>query len=701
MISAGWGEDAEQITTQVLTALAGPQAHLRPDQRAAVAGLLRPSARVLVVQATGWGKSAVYWAASAVLRVRGAGPTLVVSPLLSLMRDQVAAAERAGLRASTVNSSNQAEWLQIEEDLLSDRIDVLLVSPERLANPSFGARVLDRLGDRLGLLVIDEAHSVSDWGHDFRPDYRRVADLLQRMNPQAPVLATTATANERVTADVAAQLGESTLVQRGPLARDSLDLTVIAGLDPLERYAWLVDHLPVLPGSGIVYTLTVADAHSLAGVLTRHYGEGCPVAAYTGQLPAQERAGLEDALRENRVKALVATSALGMGYDKPDLGFVVHVGAPPSPVSYYQQVGRAGRAIKRATVVCLPSAQDRYVWDYFASASLPAPKEVERLLAVLPPPTAEPISVPRLEAESGLRRSKVELLLKQLAVDEVAERTPAGWRATGRVWQDDPQRREGILAVRRREADIMRSFLSGHTCLMSLLQEALDDPSARSCGRCSTCTGELPAGWSSRPRPETVEALRRDLQGQSQIWEPRKMWPGGVFRRSGRIPQSESVDPGRVLVHMSAPEWSQVLAGSLSGQGAAEPELLDAAVSALVRWRTSWADRPDLIVSFAAAGLLEVSSGVADRLGHVGRIPVLSWDLAGKPPAEASSSAVRASAWHEICAKSPRPDVQGRTILLVVDASATGWSVTVAGSFLRREGASSVLPLVVHRRQAE
>ncbi|GAB77413.1 ATP-dependent DNA helicase RecQ [Austwickia chelonae] len=698
MTGSGWDEDVERITARVLTALAGPQARLRDDQRAAVAGLLRPSARVLVVQATGWGKSAVYWAASAVLRARGAGPTLVVSPLLSLMRDQVVAAGRAGLRAATVNSSNQSEWSRIEEDLLSDRIDVLLVSPERLANPAFGARVVDRLGDRLGLLVIDEAHSVSDWGHDFRPDYRRVADLLQRMNPRAPVLATTATANERVTADVAEQLGESTLVQRGPLARNSLDLNVIDGLSPLDRYAWLVDHLPLLPGSGIVYALTVADAHSLAGVLSRRYGEQFPVSAYTGQLPAQERADLEDALRENRVKALVATSALGMGYDKPDLGFVVHVGAPPSPVSYYQQVGRAGRAIERATVVCLPSPQDQHVWDYFASASLPSPPEVERLLAVLPSGEDEPVSVPVLEAESGLRRSKVELLLKQLAVGEVTERTSGGWRATGRVWRDDPQRRAGILEVRRREADIMRSFVAGETCLMALLQEVLDDPSARPCGRCSTCTGRLPAGWSSRPRPETVEALRRDLQGQSQLWEPRRMWPGGVFGRSGRIPSDEAVDPGRVLVHMSAPEWSQALVGSLAGRGPVEPEVLTAAVAALSGWRGSWAARPELIVSFAAAGLPEVASGVAGYLGEVGRIPVVPWELAGGPPVETSTSAVIASAWQEICGMSPPPPVRGRVVLLVVDASATGWSVTVAGSFLRRQGASAVLPLVVHRR---
>ena len=263
--------DLDQVADRVLAALAGPGATLRDDQRTAVEALTRPGARALVVQATGWGKSAVYWVATALSRARGGGPTLVVSPLLSLMRDQVAAAGRAGLRAATINSSNIGDWSAIEDDLRSGRLDVLLVSPERLANPSFGQRVLDGLAGRLGLLVIDEAHAVSDWGHDFRPDYRRVSDVLQQLNPDTPVLATTATANARVTDDLAAQLGEQTTVLRGPLARSSLQLTVLPRMDPLSRYAWVVEHLPSLPGAGIVYTLTVADAHRLTeAIRARH-----------------------------------------------------------------------------------------------------------------------------------------------------------------------------------------------------------------------------------------------------------------------------------------------------------------------------------------------------------------------------------------------------------------------------------------------
>ena len=702
-----------EVADRVVAAMAGPDARLRADQATAVAALCRPpdgpeseaGPRVLVVQATGWGKSAVYWAATAVRRGEGAGPTLVVSPLLSLMRDQVAAAGRAGLRAATLNSSNVTAWGEIESDLREGRLDVLLVSPERLANPGFGRRVLDGLAGRLGLLVIDEAHAVSDWGHDFRPDYRRVADVLRRLNPATPVLATTATANQRVTDDVAAQLGDTgavTFVLRGPLARSSLELAVVGpsprGLTPLERYAWVVDHLPRLPGSGIVYTLTVADAERLTTALRAVHGSSVPVAAYTGALEAADREKLEDALLANEVKALVATSALGMGYDKPDLGFVVHVGAPPSPVSYYQQVGRAGRAIDTAPAVLLPSEADAGVWDYFATATIPDPAQVARVLAVLP--GDGPASVVQLEAESGVRRGRVELLLKQLAVEEVVERVEGGWRATGRAWHHDAEHYAGVVAVRRREAEVMRRYTAGTTCLMELLQEVLDDPHASPCGRCSVCRGGLPEGLADRPDPGTVGAVAQVLRGEVQVLEPRKMWPGGAFGSRGRIPAEEAAEPGRVLVHADAPEWREVVAEVFGEGGTVPEELTDACVRLLSQWRSTWADRPEVVVDLPAAGHTRVVSTVADHLAAVGRLDRASLALAGPvPDSRELSSADEAARWRDLLgAAVPSDDVRDRTVLLVVDASSSLWPVTVAAALLRRAGARHVLPLLLHRR---
>lgn len=691
------------VAARVLSALAGPDARLRADQERAVAALVQPGSRVLVVQATGWGKSAVYWVATALHRARGRGPTLVVSPLLAVMRDQVAAAQRAGLRAVTVNSGNVDQWSAIEAALAADEVDVLLVSPERLANPGFGRRVLDRLAGRLGLLVVDEAHAVSDWGHDFRPDYRRVADVLRELNPDTPVLATTATANARVTADVATQLGEATLVLRGPLSRASLQLAVLPAMAPLERYAWVAEHLPTLPGSGIVYVLTVADTVRLVEAIRAVHGPDYPVAAYSGGLPVDERERLEDALRDNRIKALVATSALGMGYDKPDLGFVVHVGAPPSPVAYYQQVGRAGRGIDHAAVGVLPSASDSGVWDYYATSTLPDPRQCEQILAALSA-RSDPQSVVALEAGTGIRRGRVELMLKQLAVERAVSREVDGWVATGRPWHYDGPHYDGILAGRRREAAIMTDYLAGSRCLMELLAMSLDDPDAGPCGRCSVCAGSLPDGWSSAPSPEVVAAVAQVLRAQQQVLEPRKMWPGGASGLRGRIAAGELASAGRVLVHADAPEWAAARAGCLTTDAAPPPELEQAAVDALVSWRGDWTARPDVVVDLPAAGLPRVAAGIADHVARVGRLERASWPLPPRAAAIESdrelAGAAQVAAWLDVLtpAQEVTAAVPGRVVLLVVDATSSGWSITVAARELRRSGASDVLPLLVHRR---
>ncbi|MBD0022053.1 MULTISPECIES: RecQ family ATP-dependent DNA helicase [Gordonia] len=681
------------IADRVIGALAGAGARLRPDQLRAVAALTRPGARVLVVQATGWGKSAVYWTATAIGRAAGRGPTLIVSPLLSLMRDQVAAAERAGLRAATLNSSNFGDWEAVENDLRAGDLDVLLVSPERLANPGFGRRVLDGLAGALGLLVIDEAHAISDWGHDFRPDYRRVADVLRTADDATPVLATTATANARVTADVAGQLGTDTLVLRGPLARKSLHLNVIDELSPMQRYAWTARNLPALPGSGIVYVLTVADADRLVQAIRAVQGPDYPVAAYTGQLDADRRHALEDALLRNEVKALVATSALGMGYDKPDLGFVVHVGAPASPVSYYQQVGRAGRALDDAVVVLLSSSADDRIWEYFATATIPDPVTMTELLAALGD-TGTPQSVPALESSTGLRRTKIDLMLKQLAVDGATERTPDGWVATGRPWTYDAAHYDGVVAVRRREADIMRSYVHGRSCLMTLLTASLDDPQTVACGRCSVCLGGLTDDLPGGADDEDVRAITATLRRAALLLEPRKMWPGGVFGARGRIPAHLMAEPGRTLAHADAPEWAGVLAGARDGDDGAVTELADAAVATLAAWGRESGIRPEVIVSLRLTGTA-LAETLAERLRAVGRRGGAGYPVGpGEPPAEATG-AVEAAHWRGRLENPPAAD--GRTVLLVVDATTSGWPITIAAAALREAGATAVLPLLIHR----
>ncbi len=678
---------ADTHLRRVLAAMAGPAAQPRADQTAAVAALVEQRARVLVVQATGWGKSAVYWAATSALRAQGKGPTLIVSPLLALMRDQVDAAARAGLRAATVNSTNLAAWDAVFDDIAADRLDVLLVSPERLGNAGF-ARRLPGLLAATGLVVIDEAHCISDWGFDFRPDYQRLSKTLLGIAEGTPVLATTATANSRVTLDIARQLGPQALTFRGSLARSSLRLGVVPGLNALQRSAWVADALDLFAGSGIVYALTVAETERLAGFLRSC---GFEVAAYHGGLDTEPRQRIEDALRRNALKAVVATSALGMGYDKPDLAFCIHVGSPASPVAYYQQVGRAGRALDQAVAVLLPAETDEQIWAYFATAGVPDEDRVGRIIGAL---TQRPQTLVELENATAIRRGRLEGLLKILAVEEVVRREGSDWALTGTPWTFDAERWQALAQVREREAGLMRAFAAGRGCLMRFLQEALDDPEPADCGRCSVCTGRLP-GPGARPGAPRVEAARVFARGQDVVIEPRKLWPAGSARK-GRI---VGCDEGRALAFADDPGWSELLGPLFAApDGPAPPAVLDGVVAVLARWRRHWGERPVAVVAMPSALHPQLVDSVVAHVAAVGRLPrVDALRLVGPTPGGDMASGAKVAALQKALVLRPDAVLPAGPLLLIDARCRSAWTMTVAAALLREAGAGAVLPLVLHR----
>lgn len=685
-----------------LRALVGrPEAEFHDGQFEAISALVDDHRRALVVQRTGWGKSAVYFVATMLLRARGAGPTILVSPLLALMRDQVAAAERAGVRAVTINSSNRHEWEDVAARLREDSVDVLLVSPERLNNPDFRDTQLPALVDRSGLLVVDEAHCISDWGHDFRPDYRRLRDLIGQLPEGVPVLATTATANERVVADVVEQLGvgrEAEVVTiRGPLARRSLRLGVLPLPDATARLAWLAGHLGDLPGSGIVYTLTVSAAEDTARVLRR---AGHEAHAYTGQTDTAEREDLEGRLKRNEVKVLVATSALGMGFDKPDLGFVVHLGAPSSPVAYYQQVGRAGRATENADVLLLPGPEDRAIWQYFATASMPSR---EKAAAVLEALGSEPLSTRALESRVDLRASTLELLLKVLDVDGAVRRVSGGWVSTGVPWQYDEERYARIAAAREAEQQSMLDYESTSGCRMEFLQRALDDPDAGPCGRCDNCAG---VWYPTEVDGSAAGEVGTILDRVGVELEPRKLWPTGADRLGvpvkGKIAVDQQLQPGRALARLTDLGWGgrlrELLADDAPDQPVA-PAILDACVRVLADW--DWAARPGAVVAMPSRRRPALIDSLARGLAGIGRLPFAgTLDWRGGPPtgAPGGNSAFRlASVWNRFSADGL--DLPGGVpVLLVDDLVDSRWTITVAGQELLRAGAGAVLPFAAALR---
>ncbi|WP_456845226.1 DEAD/DEAH box helicase [Cellulomonas sp. P5_C6] len=682
----------------VLRRLVGNDAaDFHEGQYEAIATLVDEHRRALVVQRTGWGKSAVYFVATMLLRERGAGPTVLVSPLLALMRDQVAAAERAGVRAVAINSTNAHEWDELLARLAADEVDVLLVSPERLNNPSFRENQLPALVRRLGMLVVDEAHCISDWGHDFRPDYRRLRDLIATMPPGVPVLATTATANSRVVEDVAEQLGNDGAVDvltiRGPLARASLRLGVLRLPDARTRLGWLLSHLGDLPGSGIIYTLTVAAAQDTARLLRE---AGHDVRAYTGQTDPADREDAEAALKANTVKALVATSALGMGFDKPDLGWVLHLGAPSSPVAYYQQVGRAGRATASADVLLLPGTEDPDIWRYFATASMPSQDRAERVIAEL---SDRPLSTPALEALVDIRRTPLELLLKVLDVDGAVRRVQGGWVSTGRPWTYDAERYERIAAARQAEQQHMLDYERTDGCRMEFLQRTLDDETAAPCGRCDSCAG----AWYPRDVVAGAAASAdRSLDRVGVPIEPRVQWPVGADRLGlpvrGRIAEQERALEGRALARLTDLGWGTALRevfAAGAGDAPVTRAMLDGCVRVLAQW--GWDERPVAVVALPSRRRPQLVDSLARGLAEIGRLPyagALALRDDGPRGEPGGNSAFRlASVWEQFDAGALA--LPAGPVLLVDDLVDSRWTMTVAARELRRAGATAVLPFAL------
>jgi ATP-dependent DNA helicase RecQ len=661
---------------ELLIRLAGPDARFREHQREAIDDLVDERLRVLCVQRTGWGKSAVYFIATALLRERGAGPALIVSPLLALMRNQIAAAEKLGIRAHTINSTNREEWNAVRGLLEDDAVDLLLISPERLNNPKFRDEMLPLFASRVGLLVVDEAHCISDWGHDFRPDYRRLADMLAALPEGVAVLGTTATANDRVVADVAEQVGVDR-TYRGPLGRASLRMEVVELPAQADRLAWLASHVPELPGSGIVYTLTKRDADVVAEFLSGH---GVPAEAYSGEIDNETRVAVEDRLLRNELKCVVATSALGMGYDKPDLGFVVHFQAPGSVISYYQQVGRAGRAIERADVVLLRGAEDKRIQDFFIEQAFPPRDRVERVLEALPATTPELMSV------VNLGRGRLEAMLKVLDVEGAVARNGTTWELVpDSGWAYDGERYANVTALRRHEQAAMARFGADGRCLMRTLQEELDDPAPADCGICSVCAGPK---FDGALDPVLVREAALHLRSRPLVLETKKMAPDaeGKMRKLGEDVRAEE---GRALARLGDGGWDPLVQEGRR-TGTYSSELVEAAAAAVrawgapVGWVTAVPSRRSDVAGFAGR--------VAEALG-LPYVPAIERARDAPPQRDMENSVQQVA--NVRGAFAVVADVPAGPCLLVDDVRFSGWTLAMVAGQLRRRGSGPVHPFAL------
>lgn len=685
------------------TSLANQQADFRNGQWEAICGVL-DGRRQLVVQRTGWGKSIVYFIATRLLRDQGGGPALLISPLLSLIRNQIGAAECIGVTACSIDSTNQEDWPQVEAALLAGKVDLLMISPERIANEDFRRRVLQKIADRISLFVVDEAHCISDWGHDFRPDYRRIVRVLRALPDNLPVLATTATANNRVVEDVQKQLGETLQVIRGPLVRHSLSLQNVDLPNPVDRYAWIVSLLRTIDGSGIIYTLTVRDSIRLAEWLRE---QDIDADAYYGALATADRVDLEGRLLRNEIKALVATVALGMGFDKPDLSFVIHFQRPASVVHYYQQVGRAGRAVDHAYGILLGGAEDNEVAEYFIRSAFPPQTHVNEVLFALGE-AEEGLSAFELERSLNLSHSKIEKTLKFLSVEEPAPVAKNGgkWSATASAhdYRVDQARLDGLTARRRQEQAQMQAYMAHDGCLMRFLSHALDDPAAADCGLCANCRGEplFPVECSSDVQQAAAAFLRRTYHSI----EPRRQKPAGayqVFSSLGdgrsKIPPKFQCEEGRALCIWGDPGWGRLVRRGKypsAGQPALfDPRLVDACADMLTDWNPhpapTWVTaipslrHPDLVPDFARR--------LAVRLG-LPFVAAIEKTRHSERQRDMQNSTHQVQNLDGTLAVRQEGLPQG-PVLLVDDMVDSKWTFTVAGFLLRQAGVEVVLPLAL------
>lgn len=681
--------------SRLLKEMLGPEAVFREGQWECIESVLNLQ-KTLVVQRTGWGKSIIYFIATKLLREQGKGPILLVSPLLSLMRNQIESAERIGIKAKTINSDNTEEWLRIEESLANGNCDILLLSPERLGNQDFVQRVLPLIRGGIGMFVVDEAHCISDWGHDFRSDYRRIVRIINGLPPGVPVLATTATANERVVQDIKEQLGDELIISRGPLTRESLKLQVIKLKDQAERLAWLYENISQIDGSGIIYCLTTADCNKVAKWLRE---KGITALEYHASLSedAEERKRLreerEKMLVKNEVKALVATIALGMGFDKPDLAFVIHYQRPGSLVEYYQQIGRAGRALENAYAVLLNGEEDDEIKEYFINRAFPTEQEMRRVVDVLEQ-ADNGMKMNDILKELNITYGRLDKCLKLLQIDGVITYEHSVYSRTVNPWKCDMERGNRVTKQRYIELEAIRDFVDTEDCYMKYIANKLDDPYAEDCQKCSNCTKEK--FFNDEVKSENVVDAVRFLRGEFLEIKPRKMWPAGVVAATGkRIPDVEQNKYGKTLCSYGDAGWGKLVRADKYDNNYFRDELVDAAVD-LIRnnweidctpgWITSVPSlrRPELVKSFAQRVAGKIGLPYIEVIEKTKDTPQQKFM---QNSFQQSNNVLEGFAVNIECPHEP--------VILIDDMVDSGWTFAVCGALLKRAGSGDVIPFAL------
>ena len=668
----------------------GEAAEFREGQEEAIKSVL-DGKRTLVVQKTGWGKSLVYFLATKIIRKETNKITLIISPLLALMNNQIESAGKLGLNVKTLNSENEEEWDSIIKEINNNAVDALIISPERLANDDFKKMLTTNLTANIGLFVVDEAHCISDWGHDFRPDYRRIVDIVRLLPPNVPVLATTATANNRVIDDIKEQLGKEIIISRGSLIRKSLAVQVIKLSSKEERLAWLANNINQIPGTGIIYCLTVNDCKLVEKWLKEN---GITCESYYAAVDKEKKPEIIEKFMNNQIKVLVATVAFGMGFDKRDISFVIHFQKPGNIVAYYQQIGRAGRAIDKAYAILFCGSEDDEINNYFIDSAFPTERTMDEVINLL---SQNPgLKMADFEKNMNMKRSQIEKCIKYLLVngDIYKDKEDSKYYKALREWKPDLKKSEEITAIRKNELKQMNEFTNISGCYMKYIADALDDTEAEACGCCSNCMKQNI--FDVTVSLEDVEKAQLFIKQDFNVIEPRKRWPGTVkIADKSTIPADRMCEQGRVLSNYGDAGWGKHVAECKYKIGAFDEQLINASVKLLkefvvvndIEWVTNVPSlrRPELVKNFAMKTADKLGLPYADSIvKKIDSRCQKEWNTSYFQYKNANDS-------FEVSKSS----VRGGNVLLIDDMVDSGWTFTVCGYKLRDNGCGKVYPFAL------
>ncbi|MDD3888833.1 MAG: RecQ family ATP-dependent DNA helicase [Syntrophomonadaceae bacterium] len=673
---------------ELLKTMLGEDKTFRDGQWEAIETVVVRKERALIVQRTGWGKSIVYFIATKLLREEGKGITLLISPLLSLMRNQIEMASKIGIRAATINSSNPDEWDEIEAELQKNSCDILLITPEKLVSRGFN-ELLAGIPGNIGMVVVDEAHCISDWGHDFRPDYRRIVGIIEKLPAGVPVLATTATANDRVVNDIKEQLGEDLKIMRGPLTRQSLRIQTVVLKDQAERLAWLAENISRLPGTGIIYCLTIVDCRRVATWLQ---SVGINAFDYHGKINNEDRINREQQLLHNEVKALVATTALGMGFDKPDLGFVVHYQRPGSLVAYYQQIGRAGRNLDNAYAILLNGGEDDEIQDYFIKHAFPDGNEMRTVLSIIADAN-DGISIASILRDVNLSENRIKNCIELMEIEGAIFKSGGKYYRSTNPWEPDEDRMNRVTKLRYQELQQMQDFVLTDKCYMQVVAEELDDAYAEPCGKCANCQDPF---FQESVNTELVNKAILFLRRGYLSIKIRKKWPAlGVGRFRGNIAAGYQNQEGRALCRYGDAGWGTLVKSGKYKDGRFSDELVEAAVELINdHWQPE--PMPEWVTAIPSRRHPELVPGLAKRVAALLDIPYHQVLTKTKDTVEQkmmensnqqANNALEAFSVIEDCPRGP--------VLLIDDMVDSRWTLTVCGALLQETGSGPVFPLAL------